>query len=646
MNKLKSIPLGNIAIRDSFWDRYLKLVREVILPYQWNTLNDKIKDVEMSHCIMNFKIAAGREKGEFYGAVFQDSDVMKWLEAVSYSLASHPDAELEEKADQVIALIEEAQQEDGYINTYFILKEPDRRFKNLSDGHELYCAGHMMEAATAYYKTTKKTKFLHIAERFADLICKEFSAPNNTTGYPGHQEIEIGLIKLYDVTGNQKYLLQARDFLLRRGAKPSYFLKEWNDKTFKAVVPEITNIDLVYSQSHIPIMEQTEAQGHAVRAVYMYCAMADVAAECEDLAMLKVCRQLWNSITQCRMYITGSIGSSGILERFTTDYDLPNNCNYSETCAAVGLALFSRRMAQITKEAHFMDVAERSLYNTILAGVAMDGQSFFYVNPLEVWPKNCIPQTSKEHVKPVRQPWFPVSCCPPNVARTLASLGEYMYFTDETNLWVNLFMSNQAKVSLKDTEVNITMKTAFPLDGKISIELSASEEMTGTLYLRIPDYVKEYEISSDAENLNKVQTEKGYLPVSLHGKTQTVTIEFSLAPYLVHANPNVREDIGKVAVMKGPVVYCMEECDNEPDLPAYYLKESEPLTQEYDANLLKGTMVIHGKGKKALASQWTKEELYSTKPLCYEERDLTFIPYAYWANRTSGEMLVWVKEYE
>lgn len=645
MNKLRINPLSNTSIKDDFWDRYVELVKKVIIPYQWDILNDKLEGVETSHCIKNFSIAANRETGEFYGVMFQDSDLAKWIEAVSFSLATHPDKELENTVDAAIDLIGDAQKEDGYINTYFTIKEPSLRFMNLMEGHELYCAGHLMEAAVAYYRATGKDKFIHIIERFADLICDEFSSLKNSKGYPGHQEVEIGLFKLYEVTGNIRYLEQAKSFLDRRGEQPNYFLEEIKQPDFKQMIDEFKNYDVSYSQSHIPIREQKTAEGHAVRAVYMYCAMADVAAACDDKELLTVCETIWNNIVEKRLYITGSIGSSGILERFTTDYDLPNSGNYSETCASIGLALFGRRMAQISKDAKYFDIVEKALYNTVLSGIAMDGKSFFYVNPLEVWPDNCIPRTSKEHVKPVRQSWFGVACCPPNIARTLASLGEYIYLVDNDSIWINLFISSKTKVMLKDQEVELDMQTKFPYDGHISIVAKSKKATNAKLYLRIPEYATEYKVYIDCNQLTITEKLNGYCVIDLKAANQIIDIELDIKPRIVRANPLVKEDIGKVVIMKGPLVYCMEEIDNEANLPAYYIDSSSELKEYYDEKLLGGTMVIQCDGKKIVQDGWEAGKLYSDRKVKFEDKMLTFIPYPYWGNRRTGEMLVWIKEF-
>ncbi len=385
-----------------------------------------------------------------------------------------PDEALEKTADEVIDLIADAQCEDGYINTYFTIKEPDKRWTDLCEGHELYTAGHLMEAAVAYYEGTGKRKFLDCMCRFADLICDTFGMEEGKIhGYPGHEEVEIGLIKLARVTDNLKYLKQVKYFIDARGVGENYFMKEMSRPDYKLIFPEFVDYTPEYSQSHLPVREQTTAEGHAVRTVYLYCAMADLAEAYQDEGLLNACKTLWNNIVEKRMYLTGGIGSSGYLERFTVDYDLPNEYNYSENCASIGLALFGLRMAQITGESQYMDVAERALYNTVLAGIALDGKSFFYVNPLEVWPPACMEGTSKKHVKPIRQKWFGVACCPPNIARTLASLGQYVYAQkpEKKELYVNLFVSNETELDWNEDKISVKLQTEFPWVNTYSLEV-------------------------------------------------------------------------------------------------------------------------------------------------------------------------------
>ena len=643
--KLRSIPLKKIEINDRSWNKYIDLVKEVIIPYQWSILNDLIEDAEPSHCIHNFKVAAGEEDGEFQGAVFQDTDVAKWLEAVAYSLACHPDEELERLADSTIDLIGRAQQEDGYLDTYFVIREPGSRWQNLMEGHELYTAGHMIEAAVAYYEATGKDKFLNIVSRLADLICKVFGpGKEQCHGYPGHQEIELALVKLYRVTGKKKYLDLAKYFIDRRGVGENYFLSEVERRNHQYIFQEFKDYDPRYSQSHIPVRQQKTAEGHAVRAVYMYSAMADLAYEYEDGELLEVCRGLWQNIVSKRMYLTGGIGSSGLLERFTADYDLPNDCNYSETCASIGLALFGKRMAEITGDGSYMDAVERSLYNTLLSGIALDGKSFFYVNPLEVWPDNCIPRTSKEHVKPRRQKWFGVACCPPNIARTLASFGQYIYFQDDSTLYVNLYVSSHVETELCKEELSFRMNTELPQNGKCTVEIRSRGMEEKTVAFRVPSWAQDFKIQDSEGQCLNAEIIKGYAYISGRFEDAVLTVTFRQKAAFVRANPGVRADAGKIAIVKGPVVYCLEETDNGDNLASIYVDGDQELTEVFEPELMGGTLTVHLKGKKISTEGWNENQLYGDRKVKFIDLDLKAVPYSSWANRKPGEMIVWMKE--
>ena len=380
--RLKSVSLNDVRIEEAFWSKYTKLVTKEIIPYQWRALNDEVADAEASHCIENFKVAARLSDGTFHGFVFQDSDLAKWLEAVAYSLSYEKNEALEALADEAIELVSKAQEENGYLDTYFSILEPGKQFCNLKEGHELYTAGHFMEAAVAYYKVTGKDKLLKIMEKNADLICEVFHTPEYANAVPGHEEVELALVKMAEATGKEQYLQMAKDFIDRRGTEPNYLLHEHEKKTFVDVWHVQDPYETRYGQAHLPVREQTTAEGHAVRAVYLYCGMADIAGIYQDEELLAACERLYDNIVEKRMYLTGGIGSSGTLERFTTDYDLPNDTNYSESCASIGLALFCRRMAQITGDAKYIETMELALMNTVLAGIAMNGKSFFYVTRL------------------------------------------------------------------------------------------------------------------------------------------------------------------------------------------------------------------------------------------------------------------------
>ena len=639
-----SIDLKNIHITDSFWNKYVHLVKDVIIPYQWDILNDRLEDVETSHCIENFKIAAGESKGEFQGAVFQDTDVAKWLEAVGFALSWERDEKLEALADETIDLIGRAQQPDGYLNTYFTIKEPGLRWTNLMEGHELYTAGHMIEAAVAYYEATGKKKFLDIVSRFADLICDTFGAEEGKIhGYPGHQEIELALVKLYRVTGTRKYLELAKYFIDARGEGENYFLNEEKKPAFKRIFPDFHDYNPAYSQSHQPVRKQKTAAGHAVRANYMYSAMADLACEYEDDRLKAACENLWDNMVHKRMYITGSVGSSGILERFTTDYDLPNASNYSETCASIALAMFGKRMADMEKDASYMDAVERALYNTVLSGIAMDGKSFFYVNPLEVWPANCIPRTSMEHVKPVRQKWFGVACCPPNITRTLASLGQYVYFQEKDQIYVNLYIANETEVQIGGNPFKITLEGNFPWENNLRFTVDGESESEGMIAFRVPSYAKNFCILHNGQKV-EIKTEKGYAKIAGKFSHEIFEISFEAPAVFVHANPQVRADAAKTAVVKGPLVYCLEEADNGDDLSALLIDTAQTPEEIYDDQLLGGCSVVHISGRKISGEGWNEHVLYQEKPVSLEDVKLTLVPYCYWGNRKAGEMLVWMKE--
>ena len=430
-----------------------------MIPYQWEILNDRVPDSEPSHAIDNFRIAAHQMEGHFYGQVFQDSDVYKWLEAVGNVLLLERDEELEAKADSVIDIIEAAQEEDGYLNTYFSIEEPDKKWTDLLECHELYCAGHFIESAVAYFRGTGKKKILDIACRLADCLCRTFGEEEGKNhGYPGHQEIELALIKLYDVTGTQKYLELAEYFINRRGTD-EFFEQEfeqrgkisfWNKAVQKE--PNITYNQFsykTYNQFHSPVRQQEEPTGHAVRAVYMYTAMADIAARTREKELLQACKTLWDNIVKKQMYITGGIGSTHSGEAFTVPYDLPNDTNYSETCASIGLLFFAQRMLKAEVNRSYAETMEQALYNTVLGGMNRKGNRFFYVNPLQVVPETCLGNPERFHVKPERQKWFACACCPPNIARTLPDLWEYLYTAEEDTVYAHSFMEAKQRYSWK-----------------------------------------------------------------------------------------------------------------------------------------------------------------------------------------------------
>jgi uncharacterized protein len=643
----KSPLLSAVRIDDPYWNRYTSLIPDKVIPYQWKILNDQIPDAPPSHCLKNFRIAAGDEKGERQGTVFQDSDAAKWLEAVAYSLANRPDAELEKNADELISLIGRAQEKDGYLNTYFSIKHPDEKWKNLTEGHELYCAGHFIEAAVAYQQATGKKAFLEIVCRLADLICKTFGPEEGRLhGYPGHPEIELALVRLYHATGIKKYLDTAKYFVNQRGNSPNYFIEEMKRPGFRHIFGEFSGYDPLYSQSHLPVREQDTAEGHAVRALYLFSAMADLAEEYSDETLLEHCRILWNNIVQKRMYITGSVGSSGVWERFTVDYDLPNDSNYSETCASIALAMFGLRMAKATGDASYFDTVELALYNTIRAGISLEGNRYFYVNPLEVWPETCIEHTSRSHVKPVRQKWFDCACCPTNVARTLTNLGQYIYFIEGNDLFINLFIQNEASFEINGKPVNISLKTDYPRTGLVKIavkvgDLSKAPGLHFSLNVRIPGYAGDFSARVNSESSGGEKS-NNYLRITKTWNDDEIEISFHLKPRLVYPNPRVHQNCGKVAVARGPEIYCFEETDNGANLAALSLDTDSPLIENWREDLLGGLMQIEAKGTRLITPE--APESFSEKFVPkHEAVTLRAIPYGFWGNRSPGEMLVWIR---
>ena len=704
----KPLDIKNIHIKDDFWTREMELVRNEVIPYQWEAINDRVEGAAPSYCMHNFKVAGElnrkmRAKGDafippvytfrgfealpedpahpdddkFYGFVFQDTDFSKWIEAVAYSLAAHPDPKLESIADGAIDIVVDAQAPDGYLDTYYIINGRDMSFSNLRDHHELYCLGHLVEGAVAYYTSTGKDKLLRAAERFADYIDSVFGPePGKCKGYPGHEIAEMALIRLYEVTNDRKYLDLSRFFIDERGTRhdPAYYgltsdsadthdfyyfdLEDHPDVQLRGHENEER---YVYHQANKPVRELTEAAGHAVRAVYLYSGMADVARLTDDEELLAACERLWDNMVDRRMYITGGIGSTHIGEAFSFDYDLPNDTAYAETCASIGLVFFARRMLQIKPESRYADIMERALYNGVLSGMALDGRSFFYVNPLESDPKACRADERKKHVKSVRQKWFGCACCPPNIARLISSIGEYAYTQSDDTLFIHQYIG--AVLTLSDT-VEVMIESSFPWEGKVKIRLKGLQNGF-KIALRIPDWCNgKYDISG-TEDLN-TEYKKGYLYIDGDWKEECeISLEFPMDVRLVTCCDEVREDFGRVAVMRGPVVYCLEETDNGPGLfrlavdseKALELSHAEvgdicsnacriiyvPGISRSEQSADDITMAIANSPNGRLGEDSVSTHLYREfKPFHTENKTLKFIPYYMWANRGENEMRVWV----
>lgn len=637
----EQIPLKDIEITDVLFGGYVKKVSEKIIPHQWKILNNQLAEAEPTYCIDNFRIAAGELTGERKGVVFQDTDLYKWLESVAYCIAGGSGQEYEKLADEVIDLIGRAQEPDGYLNTYYTVNAPEKKWTNLVEGHELYTAGHMIEAAVAYYEATGKEAFLNIARKNADLIGRIFGEKEGQKrGYPGHQEIEVALVKLYRVTGERAYLRLAEYFIRERGKEPNYLMEEIAGRGGAEFFPEFKNYAPDYSQAHMEPVKQRTAEGHAVRAMYMCAAMADLAGELSDEELLTACREIWNNTVYRRMYITGGIGSSGFQERFTTDYDLPNATNYSETCASIGLMMFGQRMAAVTGQAEYYEAVERALYNTVLAGINIAGDRYFYVNPLEVVPEFCTVHTYMDHVKPVRQKWFSVACCPPNVARTLASLGQYIYARDEDSIYIHQFISSKVRACAAGGGMEIQMDSSLLQDGRVSLWVRA--EQGGRIKIRIPAYAGAWKAALDGSP--KRQVENGYLLVEIPAGDHEIAMDFDIHARWMCAADAVRADAGKMALMKGPLVYCLEEADNGRLLSEVYVEEDAAITEAEPAEGLAGEIpVLTYPGIRVEHTGVPKGALYGKAGFSKRETVLRAVPYCQWNNRKPGEMLVWQK---
>lgn len=639
----EEVTVKQVQIKDDFWSSIQERIIDVVIPFQEKVLNDEVTGVARSHAIENFRIAAGISEGEFYGMVFQDSDVAKWLEGVAYSLAIKPDVELEKRADEIIDIIEKAQQQDGYLDTYFIIKEPDRRWQNLHECHELYCAGHMMEAAAAYYQTTGKDKLLHVMERFADHIISRFGE-DKERGIPGHQEVEIGLMKLYHVTGKEKYKDMARFFLEERGKNPDYFYEEKKKRGWQHWGEyNLEPLDVRYNQAHTTVYEQKEAVGHAVRAVYMYTAMADLAGEDGDEKLYNACLTLWDNIVKKKMYITGGIGSTVEGEAFTIAYDLPNDMAYAETCASIAMVFFARKMLEIKPDGRFADIMERELYNGIISGIQLDGKKYFYVNPLEVNPEVSGKIFGYKHVLPTRPGWYECACCPTNLVRLMTSLGSYAWSESDTTVFSHLFIGQEANLK----KCRVIVESNYPWEGRVVYKIDSKTEKEFTLAIHIPGFINivddKTSIIVNKKEINIEENLKnGYLYLTRRwNDSDVVEIQFDMPVRKIYANQQVRHDAGCVALMRGPIVYCFEGVDNGKNIQSLRIpkKMKEKLCVCEDG-VLAGTILIKLKGDLMEGT----DKLYSEEPPVCKDVELTAIPYYAWGNRGENQMRVWLLE--
>ena len=580
--------------------------------------------------------------------MFFDSDSGKWLEAVAYSLMKQPDPDLERLADDLIDRMAHAQQPDGYLNTYFTVMETEYRWRNLRDWHEMYNAGHLIEGAVAYYQATGKTKVLEIMTRFVDLIDSRFGPEEDKQhGYPGHPELELALVKLYHATNEQRYLNLARYFIVERGQKPHYFDIESDDRGDDPA--DFWAQTYHYCQAHAPLVEQTEVTGHAVRACYLYAGLVDVARETEDKILLETAVRLWDDLTEHQMYIIGSLGPARTNEGFTFAYDLPNETAYAETCAAIALVFFAQRMFLADQDARYIDVMERALYNGILSGVSYDGTHFFYANPLAAYPKvspNDAWSAVKTNPHYRRQEWFYCPCCPPNLSRLVASIGEYFYGVADDTIFVNLYDSGVCSIDLMGHELQLEQQSNYPWHGNIEIKLDIAEVVEFELALRIPGWCRAFDIQVNGDSI-LLEPQRGYVKIRRSWKRgDIVQLSLDMPVERIAPHPLIRQDAGCVALQRGPVVYCIEGADNGERLANVVLPRDSELSVKHDASLFDGIPIITGKAVRIEPASWNGGLYEPQAMLDYinPSFELKAIPYNLWANRDPGEMRVWIRE--
>ncbi|MBR5751699.1 MAG: glycoside hydrolase family 127 protein [Clostridia bacterium] len=633
------VKIKNVHMKPSFLSDLMDKVADGMIPYQWQALNDLVPDAAPSYCMRNLRAAAGEIKAPHGGCVFQDSDLAKWIEAASYTLAWKPDPKLEEEIDEAVRLMEKAQLPDGYLNTYYQLTDITKRFTNLRDHHELYCAGHLLEAACAYYEVTGKRRFLDVMERYVDLIDRTFGPEDGKLpGYPGHEEIELALVKLYSITQNEKHLKLAKFFIDQRGQGEGYFNEEAVRRGESTAWDRSVYSGNRYYQAHMPVRQQNKALGHAVRQLYLLCGMADVARETQDEALLKVCREMWKDVTRRQMYITGAVGQSAYGEAFTFDYDLPNDSVYGETCASIALFFFALRMMKSKPLGEYGDICDTLLYNGTISGMNESGDRFFYVNPLECVPERSEKSQPHRHIRPSRQKWFGCACCPPNLARMIANLPACLFLHEGSTAYMNLFSSCEAEIPLEGGCVRLACETKYPWDGKIALRIK--ESFPGfRLALRLPRWVKTYELTVNGKTPETVMDE-GFVYLEGLASGDEIVYDLHMPVQAVSAHPRVTQDAGLIAVRRGPVVYCLEEADNGKNLSALALSRQA----EFRCEERMGAVCVSAPARRLSEDGWDEYELYASDRVpVYEDVTARFIPYYLWNNRGEGEMRVWVR---
>jgi hypothetical protein len=605
--RLRPVPIERVLLEDRFWVPRQQMLRETTLPSQFKLL-------EETNRIDNFRRASGKMKDEFKGLVFNDSDVYKWVEAVAFSIAGKKSDELHRLITQVIVDIGDAQDENGYLNTYFSFDRKKERWTNLRDMHELYCAGHLIQAGIAHYQVTEERSLLDIACRFADHIRDTFG-PNKRLGTSGHPEIEMALVELFRTTGRKEYLDLACFFIDQRG---------------KGLIG-----GGAYHIDHKPFRELNKIVGHAVRSIYLNCGAADVYMETGDESLLTALLHLWDNMTRQKMYVTGGLGARHAGESFGDDYELPNATAYAETCAAIANVMWNWRMLLITGEAKFSDVMELALYNGVLSGISLDGQEYFYVNPL----------SDREGHR--RQPWFECACCPPNIARLLAQLSGYIYSTSSQGVWINLYVQSTVDLNFSGEKLTLVQRTDYPWDGEIEVTVQTSKKMNFSLFLRIPGWSHDPKIEVNGETFEGEFQPGTYVEINRSWRSgDQVRLSLPLPVEYILCHPFVTENTDRVALMRGPLIYCVEQVDNPGcNICNNAISSRSKIRTEWMPDLLNGVVAIKGEGLAA-ETEGFEDHLYQRFTDVSQRirtAEFTAIPYFAWANREPGPMMVWIR---
>lgn len=630
---IKAVPFTQVKLNDKFWLPRIETNRTVTIPASFERC-------ESTGRVNNFTMAA-EKKGKFCTTFpFDDTDIYKTIEGASFSLAVHPDPKLEKYIDSLIDIIGKAQEPDGYLYTARTIDPAhphawaglQRWEKEREMSHELYNAGHLYEAAAAHYMATKKTNLLNIALKNADLVCSVFG-PGKKSVAPGHEIVEMGLVKLYNITNKPEYLQTAKFFILARGHYDGYNKKSNNPFENGS-----------YWQDDKPVTEQDEAEGHAVRAGYLYSAVADVAALTGDSAMLAAIDKIWNNMVDKKYYVQGGVGALGDGERFGGNYELPNETAYNETCAAIANVYWNQRMFQLHGDTKYIDVLERSLYNGLISGIGLDGKSFFYTNAMQVTNYN-----RPKGLEATRSGWFECSCCPTNLTRLIPSVPGYMYALQQDKLFINLFINSEASVTINNQPVSITQQNNYPWDGDLSFVVSPKKSTAFTVMMRIPGWAQNQAVPSTlysftaagdkkvAIKINGVAVDynmqNGYAVLNRTWKAgDKIEVALPMEVKRVVANQNVKDDIGKTALQRGPLMYCAEWPDNNGSVSNYILPDNATFSAAFQPQLLNGVMVL----KSELPKVNTNGNTVSTST-----QSFTAIPYYAWANRGEGEMMLW-----